>query len=283
MAQTNHDNQAASTLSALRVVIFSLLMFICERHVVLLSAAVDMSHYSPLPPLPLMRQLHFEILCRRIVCTEFQRFCRHFRHLQNWRDELWTCLLPLCDAAVSVRWSSPYKYSSWLMDPAAAVCCPMEHGHIMYTPIQTVQKHVRCVCCCSRSVSQAPLSGKSADTDPRIFWCFFFFHYFFCLYSNLCRTDRVTTTVSAVLSVAPINFIHKFKELRDYSLVLSHKIHHIHLNNSQSLIFWKYHGLMSYTFFFLQSFILGTTFIPQRVCALGVKGVCKLNQMNVTK
>lgn len=71
-----------------------------------------------------------------------------------WFPVCWLSL-PLCDAAVSVRWSSPYKYSSWLMDPAAAVCCSMEHGHIMYTQIQMVQKHMRGVCCCSRSISQA--------------------------------------------------------------------------------------------------------------------------------
>lgn len=70
------------------------------------------------------------------------------------------------------------------MDPAAAVCCPMEHGHILYTQIQMVQKHMRCVCCWSRSISQGV--KERVPTLTQEYFDLFFLHYFFCLYSNFC-------------------------------------------------------------------------------------------------
>lgn len=104
-----------------------------------------MSQKSPLHSLPLMCQQ--EDVWNTVHTHSLRRFYSNLKYWQNWRDECWTCQVPvsslshflslsLCDAAVSVLYSSPYKYSSWLMDPAAAVCCPIEHGHTMYTQIQ---------------------------------------------------------------------------------------------------------------------------------------------------
>lgn len=68
--------------------------------------------------------------------------------------------LSQCDAAVNVLWSSPYKYNSWLIDPATAVCSPMTHGHILYTEIQMCN-NTWVVCC--ESIWQICLSQKIPD------------------------------------------------------------------------------------------------------------------------
>lgn len=121
--------------------------------------------------------------------------------------------LSLCDAAGSAPWSSPYKYSSWLMDPAAAVCYPVERGHIMYTRIQM----------CNNTCGVFVVVVKAFC---RLLWVggeqTLIQHSIFSLscsalsFQNSCSTVCITITVSPVSSLTQIHCIHELRELWDY-------------------------------------------------------------------